>query len=61
MEKMQKLCSLIEQELHKIAEKGLTTSNLETAYKLVDMYKDLINTEFRENKSEYYEVLRTSI
>ena len=41
MEKMQNLCKIIERELEKIAEKGLTTSNLETAYKLVDMYKDL--------------------
>ena len=55
MEKMQKLCSLIEQELHKIAEKGLTTSNLETAYKLVDMYKDLKNTDYWETKGEYYD------
>lgn len=55
MEKMEKLCSLIEQELHKIAEKGLTTSNLETAYKLVDMYKDLKNTDYWETKGEYYD------
>ena len=34
MEKMKKLCEVVEQELHKIAEKGLTTSNLDTAYKL---------------------------
>ena len=54
MEKMKKLCELIESELHKIAEKGLTTSNLETAYKLVDMYKDLKNTEYWETKGEYY-------
>ena len=54
MEKMEKLCKLIEQELEKIAEKGLTTSNLETAYKLVDMYKDLKNTEYWETKGEYY-------
>ena len=55
MEKMKKLCELIESELHKIAEKGLTTSNLETAYKLIDMYKDLKNTEYWEQKGEYYE------
>lgn len=54
MEKMKKLCELIESELSKIAEKGLTTSNLETAYKLVDMYKDLKNTEYWETKGEYY-------
>ena len=55
MEKMEKLCKVIEQELDKIAEKGLTTSNLETAYKLVDMYKDLKNTEYWETKGEYYD------
>lgn len=54
MEKIKKLCELIETELGKIAEKGLTTSNLETAYKLIDMYKDLKNTEYWEQKSEYY-------
>ena len=55
MERMKKLCELIESELHKIAEKGLTTSNLETAYKLVDMYKDIKNTEYWETKGEYYD------
>ena len=57
MEKMKKLCELIESELSKIAEKGLTTSNLETAYKLVDMYKDLKNTEYWEIKGEYYDTV----
>ena len=57
MEKMKKLCELIESELSKIAEKGLTTSNLETAYKLVDMYKDLNNTEYWETKGEYYDTV----
>ena len=56
-EKMEKLCELIESELGKIAEKGLTTSNLETAYKLVDMYKDLKNTEYWETKGEYYDTV----
>lgn len=55
MEKMKKLCELVEKELEKIAEKGLTTSNLETAYKLVDIYKDLKNTEYWETKGEYYD------
>lgn len=57
MEKMKKLCEVIEQELHKIAEKGLTTSNVDTAYKLVDMYKDLKNTEYWEIKGEYYDTV----
>lgn len=55
MDKMTKLCRVIEQELEKIAEKGLTASNLETAYKLVDMYKDMKNTEYWEQKGEYYD------
>lgn len=51
---MEKLCGVVETELQKIAEKGLSTSNLETAYKLVDMYKDLKNTEYWDVKAEYY-------
>lgn len=54
MKDMRKLCEVIETELHKIAEKGLTTSNLDTAYKLIDMYKDLKNTNYWETKEEYY-------
>lgn len=57
MKDMKKLCEVIEQELHKIAEKGLTTSNVDTAYKLVDMYKDLKNTEYWETKGEYYDTV----
>lgn len=55
MEKMEKLCRVIEQELEKIADKGLTTSNIDTAYKLIDMYKDLKNTDYWETKGEYYD------
>lgn len=36
-----RMCEMIEQEIDKIADKGLTTSNIEVAYKLIDMYKDL--------------------
>lgn len=57
MDKMKKFCEIIESELGKIAEKGLTTSNLETAYKLVDMYKDLKNTDYWETKGEYYDTV----
>ena len=57
MEKMKKLCELIESELSKIADKGLTTSNLDAAYKLVDMYKDLKNTDYWETKGEYYDTV----
>lgn len=55
MRNMEKLCNLICDELDKIAEKGLTTTNLETAYKLVDMYKDLKDADYRSAKKEYYE------
>lgn len=39
------MCDAIEKEINKIAEKGLTSSNLDTAYKLIDMYKDLKTVE----------------
>lgn len=45
----------ITDELEKIADKGLNNSNLETAYKLVDMYKDLKNVEYWDVKTEYYD------
>ena len=41
MADMDKLEQRICDELDKIAEKGINTSNLETTYKLIDMYKDL--------------------
>ena len=53
MKTMEKFCSIVEEELGKIAEKGLNTGNLETAYKLIDMYKDLKNTEYWDIKSDY--------
>ena len=57
MEKMKKLCELIETELNKIVEKGFTNTNIETAYKLVDMYKDIKNTEYWDTKGEYYDTV----
>ena len=54
MGEMEKFCRIVEDELKKISEKGLNTANIDTAYKLVDMYKDLKNTEYWEMKSEYY-------
>lgn len=54
MKDMEKLCMIIEGELHKIAEKGLNTGNLDTAYKLIDMYKDLKEADYKEVKTEYY-------
>lgn len=57
MRNIKELCGIIEDELGKIAEKGLNTGNLETAYKLIDMYKDIKNTEYWDTKSEYYEAI----
>lgn len=54
MGEMDKFCRIVEDELHRIAEKGLNTANLDTAYKLIDMYKDLKNTDYWEMKKEYY-------
>lgn len=54
MKDMEKLCRVIEEELRKIADKGLNTGNLDTAYKLIDMYKDLRDADYREVKTEYY-------
>lgn len=48
MADMSRMQERICDELDKIAEKGLTTSNLETAYKLIDMYKDLKTVEAME-------------
>ena len=49
-----KLMQNIKDELDKIAEKGLNTGNLETAYKLIDMLKDMENVEYWKCKEEYY-------
>ncbi|MDO4801404.1 MAG: hypothetical protein Q4A15_04495 [Prevotellaceae bacterium] len=45
MKDMTKMMEVICTEIDRIAEKGLTTSNLESAYKLIDMYKDLKTVE----------------
>lgn len=50
MNEFDKLCKHIDNELHKIEEKGLNQGNLETAYKLIDMYKDMA-------KAEYYKMM----
>ena len=51
MRDIKDLCAIIEDEIGKIAEKGLNTGNLETAYKLIDMYKDIKNTDYWDKKS----------
>ena len=53
-----KLMQNIKDELDKIAEKGLNTGNLETAYKLIDMLKDMENVEYWKCKEEYYNTVQ---
>ena len=54
MRDVKDLCARIEDELSKIADNGLTTGNLEMTYKLIDMYKDIKNTQYWDKKAEYY-------
>ena len=54
MRDIKDLCARIEEELSKIADSGLTTGNLEMTYKLIDMYKDIKNTQYWDKKVEYY-------
>jgi hypothetical protein len=60
-----RMCDTIETEINKIAEKGLTSSNIEIAYKLIDMYKDLKTVEAMEgagySEAMSYESYPTSI
>lgn len=46
---MTRMCELVESEIAKIVEKGLTGANIELAYKLVDMYKDLKEADCMED------------
>ena len=52
-----KLMQNIKDELDKIADKGLNTGNLETAYKLIDMLKDMENVEYWKCKEGYYDAV----
>ena len=58
MNDMKRMCEIIEIELDKIAEKGLTSGNLDTAYKLIDMMKDIKNVEYWDTKGEYYDIVK---
>lgn len=55
MDELYRLSEKVKKELEMIAEKGLTTSNIDNAYKLVDMYKDLKEVEGMEDEGGYSE------
>lgn len=56
---MEQLLRKVEKELENISEKGLSSSNLDTTYKLIDIYKDIkeacyYENEMREDQEEMY-------
>lgn len=52
-DKMEELLKRVEKELDGIAEKGVTSSNLEMTYKLIDIYKDI-------KEAKYYDKMNYS-
>lgn len=49
---MHKLLERVETELEKIADKGLSPSNLETTYKLIDIYKDIHEAKYYKSETK---------
>ena len=49
---MKELQKKVKKELDNIAEKGITSSNLEVTNKLVDIYKDIVEICEKENGGE---------
>lgn len=49
---MEELLHKVKKELGNIADKGLTSSNLDTAYKLIDIYKDIKEAAYYEKCNE---------
>lgn len=56
---MDALLNRVKRELDVIADKGITSSNLETTYKLIDIYKDIREIECMEGTSSDTETKRT--
>lgn len=55
---MKELKERVKKELTQIGEKGLTSSNLDTTYKLIDIYKDITEIDKNEKGGEdkmYYD------
>lgn len=51
---MHKLLERVEKELENIADKGLSSSNLETTYKLIDIYKDIKESKYYDEQCGEY-------
>lgn len=49
---MKELLEKVERELEKVGDKGLTSSNLDTTYKLIDIYKDIKESEYYAKQCE---------
>lgn len=49
---MEELLRKVKKELDAIGDKGLTSSNLETTYKLIDIYKDIKEACYYEDQVE---------
>lgn len=49
---MHKLLEKVEKELEGIGEKGLSSSNLDTTYKLIDIYKDIKESKYYESQTK---------
>lgn len=52
---LEELLRKVQKELEAIGEKGLSMSNLETTYKLIDIYKDIKEACYYETKTEKQE------
>ena len=55
---MHKLLERVEKELENIADKGLSSSNLETTYKLIDIYKDIKESKYYDEQCGEYDAGR---
>lgn len=51
---IEQLCEKVEEQLKKITEQGISTSNIDFIYKLVDIHKDIANEKYWKKKEEYY-------
>ena len=56
----EQLSQKVEEQLKKVVDQGITSSNIDYAYKLVDIHKDLANEKYWEKKGEMIEMRYTT-